>query len=176
VNVSDALANDIDWFWVTIFLSIFAPLGGCILMWFLKLGMGSNASFVVDWFAPYRDGQLGYVVVGWIAAAILEISQFTEKADAFLAKGALTAQQYADLIAGSHGWSGKLNAACFIIGALSALCSANGAANSVKVSAAAVTRRQLAKKYASFLQSTVLLVVGYVVVNSVHNHVIGVFK
>jgi hypothetical protein len=66
------------WFVVNVLLGAAAPALGMLLM--LGLNRASKnqknpLNFTIDFFAPYRDAQLGYVVAGWAMGAIVELAK-----------------------------------------------------------------------------------------------------
>ena len=68
-----------DWLWVGIGVPVLAPLGGLLLVWFIhQLASGSGGlppKIVarIQALAPFRDGQMGYVALGWAVAAYYEM-------------------------------------------------------------------------------------------------------
>lgn len=59
------------WFLSNVIVGAFAPL---ILLWVIKFGRAIvHSTTPTDAFAPFRDGQLGFVALGWAAGAEAEI-------------------------------------------------------------------------------------------------------
>jgi hypothetical protein len=164
------IPEDIGWFWIIIVLAAAAPFGGSILAAILEVGQRKK-DMKFEFMAPYQDGQLGYVVVGWVAAALLEMSQYVDKWDFALAHHIKTQAEHDAAMIAMHSWSGGATAGCWLIGALSALCAAMGASNPVPESND--DNLPFYRFYFSGLLSIGLVMVGFYVVNVVHNHVIS---
>lgn len=72
--MSESLVFWIDWggwFLSNVIVGAFAPL---ILLWVIKFGRAIvHSTTPTDTFAPFRDGQLGFVALGWAAGSEAEI-------------------------------------------------------------------------------------------------------
>jgi hypothetical protein len=68
----------LGWFGTNVVVGMFAPLIGMCAMKQLNQ-MTANLqypfAFTVDYFAPYREAQLGYMVLGWAMAAVFELAK-----------------------------------------------------------------------------------------------------
>jgi hypothetical protein len=68
----------LGWFGTNVVVGMFAPLLGMCAMRQLNQ-MTANLqypfAFTVDYFAPYREAQLGYMVLGWAMAAVFELAK-----------------------------------------------------------------------------------------------------
>jgi hypothetical protein len=68
----------LGWFGTNVVVGMFAPLIGMCAMRQLNQ-MTANLqypfAFTVDYFAPYREAQLGYMVLGWAMAAVFELAK-----------------------------------------------------------------------------------------------------
>ncbi|CAB3808260.1 hypothetical protein [Pararobbsia alpina] len=120
--------------------------------------------------APYRDGQLGYVVVGWAAAALLEMGQLVDKWDTALRDNVVTQAKHDAAMVAMHGWTGQYTTACWLIGAVAAVVAANGAANPVPETND--NKLSFFRHYFSAIVSAGLTVVAFIIVNYVHNQVL----
>jgi hypothetical protein len=76
----DTWIKVIDWGgWVlsNVLIGAFFPLAAMGLMHLLKaIQKGTQA---ISYTAPFRDGQLGFVSVGWVVSALVEILKFSIK-------------------------------------------------------------------------------------------------
>ncbi|WP_277189374.1 hypothetical protein [Caballeronia sp. BR00000012568055] len=68
----------IGWLGTNVVVGVFAPLIGMYAMRQLNQ-MTANLehpfAFTVSYFAPYREAQLGYMVLGWAMAAVFELAK-----------------------------------------------------------------------------------------------------
>lgn len=65
------------WFASNVLVGAFAPL---VVIWIGHFArMLAHGQWTIDYFAPYRDGQLGFVVLGWVAGALAEIVKYAVK-------------------------------------------------------------------------------------------------
>ncbi|CAB3775035.1 hypothetical protein [Paraburkholderia humisilvae] len=72
----------VGWFVTSLMIGAGAPAAGMWLTSVLNTAtekLSKPTEFVINYFVPYRDGQLGYVVLGWAMGAIVELmkSYFT---------------------------------------------------------------------------------------------------
>jgi hypothetical protein len=66
----------IGWFVTSLVIGAGAPAAGMWLMSLLNKAtekLQKPTQFTIDYFVPYRDGQLGYVVLGWCMGALVEL-------------------------------------------------------------------------------------------------------
>lgn len=65
------------WIILNVLIGVFTPMAGMGIMGAMNKATANSAknksNFVVDFFLPYRDGQLGYVAMAWCAAAVVEL-------------------------------------------------------------------------------------------------------
>jgi hypothetical protein len=77
MNLSAETQDWIAWVITNIVIGIFTPAFGMFLMSFQNKATArstkNKSNFAVDYYLPYRDGQLGYVSMAWCAAAIVEL-------------------------------------------------------------------------------------------------------
>ena len=70
------------WLWVNVGVPTVAPMVGLGLVWFIHLlasgggGLPKKITDRIQAIAPFRDGQMGYVAVGWAVAAYFEMHQW----------------------------------------------------------------------------------------------------
>jgi hypothetical protein len=62
------------WFLSNVLVGIFFPLFAMALMHLLKKILKSQQA--ISYTAPFRDGQLGFVSVGWVVASLVEIVKY----------------------------------------------------------------------------------------------------
>lgn len=63
------------WFFANVLIGAFFPVVAMALMHLLKKIQHGNQS--ISYTAPFRDGQLGFVCVGWVVSAIVEILKWS---------------------------------------------------------------------------------------------------
>ncbi|MBB5402634.1 hypothetical protein [Paraburkholderia youngii] len=74
---SEHLQDWVAWIALNVLIGVFTPMAGMGLMSVQNKATANStknkSNFVVDYFLPYRDGQLGYVAMAWCAAAVVEL-------------------------------------------------------------------------------------------------------
>jgi hypothetical protein len=170
--VIDWFIHDRDWVIATIAFAALMPAFGCFIMLTVKLAT-RNADFKIDFFSPYKDGQLGYVALGWIAAALLELKALSDKCDAWRAVSTLEAYLHAEQLAKFHekGWATSL--ACVVIAGFSALCAANGSVNPASPPPWGTKPLKYPIHYFSLSESIVFSILAFVAANYVHVDIVG---
>jgi hypothetical protein len=163
--------KDWPWFWITVFLAVAAPFFGSLLVYGIDL-LSRKKGTKLEWAAPYRDGQLGYVVVGWCAAALLEVYQVTDKVQNLHDANLIDPVKYGQIEAFISSWEFAYVIGCCMIGALGALVAALGAANPVPEQPDPDEAKYIT--YLSALVSVGLSVIGFYVVNRVHSFVLTI--
>lgn len=140
----------IDWAgWIVsnVLVGAFFPLMAMGIMHGLKLIL--RGQFPIDYFAPFRDGQLGFVGVGWVVAALVELLKFSVKHSGISVLG--------------YG----LSLAAFA--ALSALVAAAGSVSPVQVpTTRPATKMQWILTYPAFTAASVLCVLTLLLCAIVH--------
>jgi hypothetical protein len=64
------------WILLNVLIGVFTPLAGMGLMAAvnaLTKNSKNKSTFVIDYFLPYRDGQLGYVAMAWCVGGLVEL-------------------------------------------------------------------------------------------------------
>jgi hypothetical protein len=163
--------KDWPWFWITVFLAVAAPLIGSLLVAGIDL-LARKKNVKLEWAAPYKDGQLGYVVVGWCAAALLEVYQVTDKLSLLKEAKKIDDVAYTQIQTFISSWELSYVAGCCLIAFAGALVAALGAANPVPD-----PPDQNDAWYTTYLSawtSILLSVIGFYVVNQVHSFVLKI--
>ncbi|MBB3004684.1 MAG: hypothetical protein V4793_15925 [Paraburkholderia tropica] len=140
----------LGWIWVNAGVAIIAPivgLGVVLLVHLLAGGDGGLSKDIIDRIklvAPFRDGQLGYIAVGWAVAAYHDLHEWQS--------GKI-----------SVDWVSDVDIALFLLGGLAGLVAAFGAVSPLKPLAVGATRPRLFsragfKRYILAIASIVLSV------------------
>jgi hypothetical protein len=109
----------LGWIWVNAGVAIIAPLVGLLLVLFIHLLAASEGGLPkpvrdrIRWVAPFRDGQMGYLGVGWAVAAYHEMHVWQT--------GKI-----------STDWVTDIDIALFMLGGLSGLVAAFGSVSPMK--------------------------------------------
>lgn len=168
----DWFLHDIDWVVASIAIAALMPAIGCLVMLLIKLGT-RDPTFKVDFFAPYKDGQLGYVALGWTAAALLELKVLSDKCDAWRAASTLEAYLHADELSMFHAKAWPAALACVVIAGFSALGAANGSVNPVSPLPWHTPVVKYPLHYFAFTESIVFSILAFVAANYIHVDLVG---
>ncbi|WP_042264771.1 hypothetical protein [Paraburkholderia heleia] len=81
----DELTRTLNWGgWIisNIVFGIFLPVFGMLLMHFLK-GLLGSTEIKISYTASFRNGQLGFVSVGWVVGSVIEVTKWLVKHQSF---------------------------------------------------------------------------------------------